>query len=186
MLLWGESLIIGKLFETCDIVGWKPTQGTQSPISQTGRSHLLIKLLTRFNIYSYLPCKGTAPGSRESEQWRQGVFTKANNLPGRMGKEDQGWQGLPWNASEGDVCTEPPARTPSIPTSHCLLSTHWWREPLKTPVSGCPRGSPSGLGKTIMAWRVFDFFSHLIHAYLLQDHCFHGYRGMQGLKWPTA
>lgn len=75
MLLWGELLIIGKPFKTCESMAQKPTKGTECTVSQTGRSHLLIKLLTCFNIYSYLPCKGTEPEVERMSHWRQGVFT---------------------------------------------------------------------------------------------------------------
>lgn len=46
----------------------------QKPTVQNllARSHLLIKLLTCFNIYSYLPCKGTESGSTEIKPLSRG------------------------------------------------------------------------------------------------------------------
>lgn len=55
---------------------WGPTERPQCRVAPTARSHLLIKLLTWFNIYGYLSCKGTEWGSAETRSLGRGVFTQ--------------------------------------------------------------------------------------------------------------
>lgn len=119
---------MGKSHDIRDCMNQRPRKPMVQNRLGSQESHALIKLLTCFNIYSYLPCKGTERGIpvQGSQPSGQGVFTqliasllwRAAKTPGAEGS------GPIWMSQVGTTGWAAPAP----PLSAQTLSPHCWGE----------------------------------------------------------